>query len=950
MAMDTPHKSPVRVNPVLRHPQEKRQSLDSRWRFRLDPEDRGVRERWFDDAATITEPIAVPGAWQGQGFGHDGTDTLFDFRYAARVFRGTYKGTGWYATNFRVPDGWRDHRVWLNFGGVHPSAEVWLNGVRLGENGEPFAPFAFEITEHIRAEGDNALAVRVHEANRDLGFSFSWQGNWSGLYRAVELTAGGASFIDALNCQGDVDTKTLRVTARIDGWDPAGGPTTMRLSVTPIGQSAAPVRVDRDVDAQTMEFHIPVTDAQLWSPEAPNLYRVDAELVRDGEVLDAISERTGFVKLSTRGAHILINDQPCYLRGSGDHAICTWSGMTEGTDREGWRRKLRTLREYGYNQVRCVGVPPTPEYLDAADEVGLLVQSEVGMLGGWAGHSSWHPYNWPYPTPACHRKIKSQWDHVILRDVNHPSANMYSMSNELAHQLLFPRLAWKCYHDTKRLKPTALVFYTDGGYMENAPHDIVVDEPADNVEYDRPIVQHEFRWWSSFPDVRIREKYSGPIRPYAIDLAIETARQHGIEHVLSKAAEMSQRLQFAEAKCKMEICRRDNGLLGLEQTGKMKVIEQDCDRLAGISHFNAMDTNASPQGIVDEFYERKYASAQQWLQTNGDCVILSSLGFEDRVLTPGDALRVRLFVSDFSHPPFQSPEIRWQLTAGPDGDRIADGQVEYTHRPFCTCVGGWIEAAIGEVSSPTKACLEAVLSEGDRTVRNRWDLWVLPKPQGLPGSVALYGECKHTWLKTLASVPAATAEDLADTGKYRVILTERLDGPATSFAKAGGRVILAASEGLVRPFSPRFGHLYGRYFFTPQANYPFFEDCHDGTIILGHPMLGNMPHEGFADLQFFRMIAESPPLELEPLGLNAADPVIRVMHSYMVGRSLGYLTEASVGAGGVVFCALGLNQAWPEARHLLTQVCRYAVGDEFGPAMALDEDALAEIAEITLLP
>ena len=128
MSEPTAKLTPVRVNPVLNHPQERRLGLDGQWRFRLDPDDRGIAERWYEQGVVSADPIAVPGCWQGQGFGHDGKDTVWDFLLEARTFRATYKGTGWYARSFDVADEWRGRRVWLNFGGAHPSAEVRLNG------------------------------------------------------------------------------------------------------------------------------------------------------------------------------------------------------------------------------------------------------------------------------------------------------------------------------------------------------------------------------------------------------------------------------------------------------------------------------------------------------------------------------------------------------------------------------------------------------------------------------------------------------------------------------------------------------------------------------------------------------------------------------------------------------------------------------------------------------
>ncbi len=142
---------PARVNPLLRHDAERRVSLDGAWQFALDPEDRGRAERWFSHSDRLRQTIQVPGSWQGQGFGDDGTELIWDFQLRARTLRATYTGTGWYARTFRVPATWEGQRLWLNFGGVHPSAEIWLNGEPVGEHDLPFVPFAFDITPLVRA-------------------------------------------------------------------------------------------------------------------------------------------------------------------------------------------------------------------------------------------------------------------------------------------------------------------------------------------------------------------------------------------------------------------------------------------------------------------------------------------------------------------------------------------------------------------------------------------------------------------------------------------------------------------------------------------------------------------------------------------------------------------------------------------------------------------------------
>ena len=918
-------KCPARVNPVIRHPEERRATLDGPWGFQLDPGDEGIALGWHRDPSAFQNRVGVPGCWQGQGFGHEGTDRAWDFQLDARVFKATYAGTGWYGRAFRVPSGWDGLRTWVNFGGVHPSADVWLNGTTLGCHSGPFVPFAFDVTDLVRSDADNFLCLRVHEKDRWMGLAYNWQGKWSGLYRSVEITATGDHWLDELAFAGDVDARCLRVRAGVGGTGEAPSEAELRIVFrSPDGSEAAQVRCKMR-RGYTRRLSVPVESPLPWSPDEPNLYQVDALLLKDGEVLDASSERVGFVKLSTQRKHFLINGQPYYMRGTGDFVVNPETGSPD-TDRQRWRRKLATLREYGYNYVRCQSFVPTPEYLDAADEVGLLVQSEMGMLGAWSGMSPWHRYAWPQPSGEYRQRLEWQWDRTVMRDVNHPSAAIYCMSNELGKDTLFPQTAWRCYRNTKRIKPWAFVIWTDGGYNPRLPGDFVNAEARTDGECRGPLIQHEYRWWSSYPDVRIKRKYKGAMRPYAIEFAETVARSRGLSHLLPTMAQNSQTLQCLEARGKMDKVRRDH------------------PTLAGICHFTAMDSGFSPQGILDEFYERKWVDAATWLRTWGDVVLMIDRDFDDRVLSGREVLNCTILLSDFSHPPLKRPKLRWQLL-GRDR-KLASGGLRFVHKPFRTQPMGRISVAVPDAGKPYRAKLCAILSEGARSYMNEWDFWVFPRRTDVP-KTAVYHSSMRTWLRSLSNTTSVSADDLESARSPKVVLSDKLDQALLRYVRRGGRVVLVATEHLLRPFYPKLGLDVGRYFFLPPANYPPFEDGHSGTIVARHPMLGELPHEGFADLQLYRPIAESPPIDLLSLGGPSVKPVIRALSTYFVCLPLAYLAEFRFSRGGIIITALDLKQSWPESRYVLSSILRYASSRYFNPANRLlpTVPALAEMNE-----
>ena len=128
------------------HPQSNpfRQCIDLSgfWDFRFDPDDQRQEAGW-GGGFTDGRPIAVPASWN---------DQFEDWR--------DYLGPAWYQTRFDLPWNWEQRRIVLRFGSVNYLAKVWLNGVRLGQHEGGHLPFEFDVTPHVRPEG-NLLVVRV---------------------------------------------------------------------------------------------------------------------------------------------------------------------------------------------------------------------------------------------------------------------------------------------------------------------------------------------------------------------------------------------------------------------------------------------------------------------------------------------------------------------------------------------------------------------------------------------------------------------------------------------------------------------------------------------------------------------------------------------------------------------------------------------------------------------
>jgi len=353
-----------------------------------------------------------------------------------------------------------------------------------------------------------------------------------------------------------------------------------------------------------------------------------------------------------------------------------------------------------------------------------------------------------------------------------------------------------------------------------------------------------------------------------------------------------------------------------------------------------MDIGFSPQGIIDEFYEKKLVLAEQWKQTTGETVVMIDTRFDDRVCTAGSRFEKNIFVSDFSHPPLNKPVIKWSVSIG---SNIKEGSPSYKHIPFCTVKAGKISLTLPGILKPEKMNIKVTVEEGSRHFENNWDYWLFPDISKIREPFVIYSKAKRTWLKTLSQQPIKPY--LLEKISPQIIVSEVLDRRLAGYIGEGRKLLLVVPEGFTRPFFSKLGLTEGRYFFTCPANYPTYEDGNTGTIVTNHPMLGDFPHDNFCDFQFYRMIAEYPPIDLYPFGILKQEPVIRSFSTCFRIYSLGYLAEFSYKKGHIIITSMNLNQSLPEAGYLFSQIVQYLGNTHLVPENSINEDTVDWLIE-----
>jgi beta-galactosidase len=459
---------------------DRHQSFDSGWRFyRGDAP--GAESPEFDD--TAWRMLDVPHDWsvealprlpESTGEGSIWEDTVIPYRfgpfdlYMSEGKRDTgwfVGGTGWYRKHFTASLD-ADKRVEIVFDGVYMNSDVWLNGQHLGNHPYGYTSFAYDLTPYLHRGAQNLLAVRV----RNEGRNSRWYSG-SGIYRHVWLIVTGEVRISlwgvyVTSPRVSTDAATVKVAVNIENHGKAASDLTVRLRLldpknAPAGGHEATQTIEAGGSAQVSQ-EVVVEAPQLWSPESPELYGAEVELLVGGKTIDRTLTSFGIRKIEVDAERGLrINGEPVKLRGGCMHHANGLLGAAAINRAD--QRRVELMKAQGFNAIRCSHNPPSPAFLDACDRAGILVIDEA--FDQWSVQKNPQDY---------HLYFKTWWrrdiDSMVLRDRNHPSVVFWSIGNEIPERVEPSGVAEakELVTEIKRLDPTrpitaAIPFFFESG-------------------------------------------------------------------------------------------------------------------------------------------------------------------------------------------------------------------------------------------------------------------------------------------------------------------------------------------------------------------------------------------------------------------------------------------------------------------------------------------------------
>jgi beta-galactosidase len=409
------------------------------------------------DAAGADQAAFADTTWRPVNLPHDWAIEGPFSQSAATTGRGGYapSGIAWYRKHFTLPQEISGRRVFIEFDGVMANGTVYVNGAKLGNHPYGYVSFRYDMTAKAKfGTAENVISVKTDTSLQPASRYYTG----AGIYRHVRIIATDPVHVDQWATYVSTPAPTTAsATVKVTTSVVNSGTSSQSVSLQGIvsdasGTALAPVSAAAQNIAAgasaSFAFDVPVANPQLWSPDAPNMYQLLTNVQVGGTTLD--DDVTPF------GIRSLVYDAATGLNINGTNTkmkgVCLhqdYHGLGLAAPARAMQRRIAQLKTYGVNAIRTSHDPPSPDFLDLCDRMGILVMdeffdiwvghkySDVGDYGTYFNTTATNPTGMPAVpgTPTGARWYQVDVTGVVMRDRNHPSIALYSAGNEIRDSL-----------------------------------------------------------------------------------------------------------------------------------------------------------------------------------------------------------------------------------------------------------------------------------------------------------------------------------------------------------------------------------------------------------------------------------------------------------------------------------------------------------------------------------
>jgi beta-galactosidase len=900
-------------------------SLDGLWKFKLDPENIGETDEWYLPGSIFRESINVPGAWNAQGYG-DETDRL----------KSGFAGKAWYKRSVFIRSKADYPIVWLNIGGAHRYCSIYINGCFAGEHIAYTTPFRINITPMVELNKENDITIRVDSKQRKeidrLKGTFDaidfMELEWGGLYRSVEIGYSADIWVEDLHVVTDINLKKVTFEVEIINSNMTSD-VLLECTLSKDDYKLVEIQsVNFNNARNTVSVEFILENPLLWSPEQPELYKACVKLYRNECILEEITERFGFKKFEIRDKDFYLNNIPYFIRGYGDDCIYPLT-ICPNPDKAYFVNFIKLVKSFGFNAVRHHSCFPYPEYFEAADEQGLLIQPELPICSVGELKNL---------NKAARNLFISEWAKLIKLNRNHPSVMAYSMGNELFDGFYFEK---EMYDIAKKLDPERLVIGSCGMVgitgvtrfdMDRDTVDYIVailcqqyilpyGENKDILSeelYEKPIIVHEMGNFCTLPNLHDIHKFSGAVKPFWLIKLKKEMQNKGIsQETYQRYLYNSFKLQRSCHKVNIEAARMSNNIKGYHV-------------------WTIVDYYGTTQGLLNMFLETKSILPEDFRKLNSNTAVLWKDSI--RCYESNEVLTMKLMLSKYDTVQVVEDTVVISVL---EEINILSEIIKYK----CNVTGygvidlGNFDIRLPEVFKPKKLRIEVKLIDGQ--IVNDWEIWVFPKKVenlNYTDKISVSGELRYL---------LPEGEEIKDTipEGTRIIIANKIGDSILDFINAGGKVLLIPEEDMFSGTIDR--NTFKLSWWNPEdMTFHCANNLKVSSSVEDHPLLGDFPHEGYADLQFYYLIQLIKGIKMEkcPEGIT---PLIYDLTAEL--DKICFVFEVALGKGSLVVSTLNFSEAMInshiEIKYIFDKMLQYLLACEPNKSSGLSIDKFKELTK-----
>lgn len=310
----------------------------------------------------------------------------------------------------------------LDVDGAYMNTRVILNENTLANHPYGFTPMLVDLTP-FTIEGANKLKITTNP----LPTSARWY-TGNGIYRDIYLWEGGRVRIEPWDYFITTSLNGTDAKVKISFTVRSDVETLVSFDFSINGKNGKTVSVGKldekvIIGENMFEYTLDIKDALLWDTDIPNLYEMIVNIRSAGDIIDTTIATFGIREIKVNASDgLILNGKPIKLRGGcihHDHGVLGAAAYPAAEE-----RKVRLLKNCGFNAIRTAHNPPSLAFLEACDKLGVIVMDEA--FDTWRMPKIQNDYHMFFDE-WCLKDIS----YMVLRDRNHPSVFSYSIGNEI---------------------------------------------------------------------------------------------------------------------------------------------------------------------------------------------------------------------------------------------------------------------------------------------------------------------------------------------------------------------------------------------------------------------------------------------------------------------------------------------------------------------------------------